>query len=917
MQSFINKVINNLINRNIVNHKIILPSKRAGIFFKEQLKNQLSSFTFLPEILSIEDLIQDISETELLSNIEILFQFYKIYLANTPKEKIIDFDQFINWATIILQDFNEIDRQLIDVNYLFNYLSDIHRIENWFLNNNKPNKLTENYINFYNSFAIYYKEFYSHLLNQKKGYQGLQYREASNNIDFYLKKNKNSKLIFVGFNALNKAEELIIKKILDQKIGEIYFDTDEFLIKNNKSYASFVTKYKSSWNHFNTADFDFSSTNFIQKKQIDIIGIPKNVSIIKETGILLKKIKSTTNNFQNTTLVLANEELLTTTLNSLPNEVTNVNITMGYPLKNIELSNLFTHLFKSQKNKQKIGDNKSFYHKDIITILNHTSLSKYYINNHINISDFVRKIHQNNHVFIEFKNLVAYTQDNKELKYIIQLLFSSIESTNQLIDKCIELIESLELQNNNNLEFEYLNRFNNLFQQLKNLNLKYNYINTINSLQLVYKQLLNTESLAFKGEPLNGLQIMGMLETRVLDFENVIITSVNEGFIPSGKTNNSFIPFDVKREFNIPTYQEKDAIYSYHFFRLLQRAKNIYLLYNTETNDFGSGEQSRFITQLEILNNKLPNCTIHKSIVSPKLNNTITELILIEKTSTIHNKLKDLAVKGISPTTLTNYIYNPIEFYKNKILSIKSIQELEETIAANTLGTVIHKTLEELYKPYINTFLKVDAIALMQKISEDIIKKYFKLVYKNGDITSGKNLLTFEVSKHYINTFLKQELKLLKTGKRLKILALEIDLETSIKIKNSSYPIKIRGQADRIDELDGVIRIIDYKTGKVEQKNLNIENWDLITTDYKKYSKSFQVLMYAYMYIKTNNIHLERKRLESGIISFKNLKSGYLKVNKKSITEFEINNFEMELFSLIEEIYDPEKPFIENENLPF
>ncbi len=916
MQSFISKVIGDLINRNIVNHKIILPSKRAGVFFKEQLKNQLNSFAFLPEILSIEELIQDISETELVLNTEILFQFYKIYLANTPKDKIIDFDQFINWATIILQDFNEIDRQLIDVNYLFNYLSDIHRIENWFLNNNKPTKLTENYINFYNSFAIYYKEFYNHLLKQKKGYQGLQYREASKNINSYLKKHKKAKLIFVGFNALNKAEELIIKKTLDQNIGEIYFDTDEFLIKNIKSYANFVFKYKSTWNHFNTTDFHFISNDFIQKKQIDIIGIPKNVSIIKETGVLLKKIKSKTNNFQNTTLVLANEDLLTTALNSLPNEVTNVNITMGYPLKNIELSNLFTHLFKLQKNKQKIGDNKSFYHKDIITILNHTSLSKYYINNRINISDYVRKIHQNNHVFIEIKELIKYTQDNKELKYIIQLLFSSIENTNQLIDKCLKLIESLELLNNNSLEFEYLNRFNKLFQQLKNLNHKYGYITTINSLQLVYKQLLNTESLAFKGEPLSGLQIMGMLETRVLDFENVIITSVNEGFIPSGKTNNSFIPFDVKREFDIPTYQEKDAIFSYHFFRLLQRAKNIYLLYNTETDDFGSGEQSRFITQLEILNNKLPNCTIHKSIVSPKLNNSITELILVEKTPLIHKKLKDLAIKGISPTTLTNYIYNPIEFYKNKILGIKSVQELEETIAANTLGTVIHKTLEELYKPYINIFLSVDDIASMQQKSEQIIKKYFKLIYKNGDITSGKNLLTFEVSKHYINTFLKQELKLLKTGKQIKILALEIDLETTIKTKNINYPIKIRGQADRIDELDGVVRIIDYKTGKVEQKNLTIKNWELITTDYKKYSKSFQVLMYAYMYIKTNNINMDRKDIESGIISFKNLKSGYLKVNKKPITEDEINNFEIELFYLIEEIYS-EKPFIENENLPF
>lgn len=920
MQRFISFTINDLLtnDENLVNYKIILPSKRAGVFFKDALKNQLKKFTFLPEILSIEEFIQEISEIELLNSIEILFEFYQIYLKNTPKNKIVDFEQFSNWSSILIQDINELDRHLIDVDYFFNYLADIHRIEKWFLNNERETVLTKNYLNFFNSFAIYYKEFYNYLIQHNKGYQGLQYREANKKIDDYIKNNTTKKIVFIGFNALNKAEENIIQKILENNIGEIYFDIDQFFIDKKLPYANFINQYKTTWNYYNTNKFNTISNDFIKEKQIHIIGIPKNVSLIKETGVLLKKINANSTKYQNTALVLANENLLTTTLNSLPKEVENVNITMGYPLKNIELSNLFLHLFKLHQNKTKLGNEKSYYYKDVLNILNNVSLSNYFKTNNIDINELIiNKILKNNYSFIDKSKLLTLIKEKNSSTKIINLLFSNWENIEQVITNCIELINILQSKENSNLDTEYLNRFNNLFLQLKNLNQKYGYIKNLTSLRLVFNQLLNTESLSFKGEPLSGLQIMGMLETRVLDFETVIITSVNEGFIPSGKTNNSFIPFDVKREFGIPTYNEKDAIFSYHFYRLIQRAKNVYLLYNTETDDFGSGEQSRFITQLEVFNNELPNHTIHKSIISPKLNNISKELIQIKKSVTITNSLTELANKGLSPTALTNYIYNPIAFYKNKVLKIKTTEEIEETIATNTFGTIIHNTLEELYTPYINTFLTGEHFSLMQKKAIKTIEKYFKKVFKNGDITTGKNLLTFEISKYYIKTFLTQELDLIKSGKKLKILNLEIDLEIDLNIKDINHPIKLIGQADRIDELDGVIRIIDYKTGKVEQKNLNIKNWEQITKDYKNYSKSFQVLMYAYMYAKINNLSFDDNQIESGVISFKNLKLGFLKVNKKPITNEDIINFETELKKLISEIYNKEVPFLENEKLPF
>jgi hypothetical protein len=389
---------------------------------------------------------------------------------------------------------------------------------------------------------------------------------------------------------------------------------------------------------------------------------------------------------------------------------------------------------------------------------------------------------------------------------------------------------------------------------------------------------------------------------------------MNEGFLPSGKSNNSFIPFDVKREVGLPTYHEKDAIFSYHFFHLIQRAKTIYILYNTETDDFGSGEQSRFITQLEILQNKLPNHTLNKIIVSPNVINDTLEIKLIEKSDEIVKQINEVAKKGFSPTTLTSYINNPIDFYKQKILKIKQVNEIEETVASNTLGTIIHKTLEELYIPYAGKYLLLNDIKKIKKEASKTIKKYFKFENENGDITTGKNLIIFEIAKQYIQNFLNQENKLLKDGKQLKIIALEKDIEIDLSIKGIKFPIKVKGQIDRIDELDGALRIIDYKTGSVEQRQLSVKNWELISTDYIKYSKSFQVLLYAYMYAKSNQISFDDTIIESGVISFKKLKVGFMKVNNKAISKTDIDNFEKELKILITEICNKEIPFKENEN---
>jgi len=903
MQTFLNSVVQDILTKthNLSNYIFILPSKRAGVFLKDALKSSLTQTTILPKIASIEEFVTELSGINSIDTTTLLFEFYHIYKKNTPLKEIDSFDQFSTWATILLQDFNEIDRHLIDPSYIFGYLKDIKRLEELLKGEQKTILIKKRFL-FFEKLEQYYTAFYAHLLEKKIGYQGLQYREAVDNIHFYINTIVDTKIVFVGFNALNKAEEKILQELLNNEIATIYWDIDNYYYNSNHSASLFIKKYRQNWSYYKNNPFNWLTDNFSSKKDIKIIGAPKNTSQVKYVGEVLSSLKNTAKNYKNTALVLADESLLIPMLNSLPVDVKNVNITMGYDLKNIPLTNLFETLFKLHINNKQ----DRFYYKNLLSLINHPQLKALFNKSHL-LEKLSLKITAYNYTYITKSELLKIAETDKQEFELISFLFENWHNNAATaIDNYVKLISILqERELLNQLEKEYIYRFYTIFQQLSSLNTIYGYITDIKTLYQFYKQLLQNEKLSFKGEPLTGLQIMGMLETRVLDFKNLIITSVNEGMLPVGKSDSSFIPFDIKKEVGLPTYQEKDAIFSYHFFRLLQRAETIYLIYNTESDAYGSGEQSRFLTQLEISKEN----EIEKFVVSPEVTKTKNELKQLPKNEILFSELKQLAKKGFSPTTLTTYILNPFQFYTQKLLKIQEVEEIEETIAANTLGTIIHKTLEELYTPYKEKYLSLEAIKSIKAKVSGKIKKWFVKEY-GANITLGKNLLIYKVAHQFIDNFLAQEVTLIRQGKQIKIIALEHDLATTIAIHGLDFPIHLKGQVDRIDQIDGVIRIIDYKTGKVEQKNLIIKDWSLLNTDYK-YSKSFQVLFYALLYTKTHAIDVDNTQLESGIISFKNMQSGFLKVNKNNVTKDDLDNFTIQLKQLILEIFDVKTPILE------
>jgi len=879
---------------------IILPSKRACGFLLNHLKSSADKTFFPPKISSIEDFIQEISNLKIIDPTELLFESYKVYLKVISNQEKDSFEVYSSWATPLLNDFNEIDRHLISTNSFFNYLSTIKNINHWGVQNEQT-QLVKNYLKFWNSLPSFYDLLRTELIHKNQGYQGLIYREAAENIEYYKSNSSNKTHIFIGFNALNTSEQTIIQELLEVDQTRIYWDIDQFFYNDkihNSSY--FIRKYMSTWSFFKSNPIAYISDNYSSHKNIDIIEAQKNISQVKYIGDLLSKLNISELN--QTAVVLADENLLIPLLHSIPKNVEKVNITMGISLKQFPITDFFILLITLHNSAT-----EQYHFKDVVTILNHPITSKIYPDS----SSIIERITANNLTYLSIDKLLALSSDKERPP--LRLLFSSWNNNSARgLSVCLEIIDFFKNTNSLSIERAALYQVFNVFKKIEALNNKFEHFTSVKIFQQLFSEIINTTTIDYQGDAYNGLQIMGVLETRVLDFKNIIVASLNEGVLPSGKSNNSYITNDLKKEYHLPTYTEKDAIYTYHFFRLLHRAKNITLLYNNFSDGLSTGEKSRFISQIEFEEN--PRHKIRKSIISPAILNHKEELRSVEKTDDIIQKIKQIAKEGFSPSSLTSYIRNPIDFYLQRVLKINQNKTVEETVAANTLGTIVHDTLEVFYKPLEGKNLKLDVLEAMKiKIASEI-EKQFKKTYRDGIYDKGKNLIIFEVAKQFILNFINYEINDIKKGNEIRILKIESKLAFDFPPNELDSVIRVKGKVDRMDEYNGTLRIIDYKTGVVEPRDLEISDWDTLTSDYK-YSKALQVLAYALMANQTSNY----ENIEAGIISFKRLKKGFIKFTYKgahkqtNISQDVLDKYTLELRKLILEISNKVIPFNEKE----
>ncbi|MDG1760927.1 MAG: PD-(D/E)XK nuclease family protein [Flavobacteriaceae bacterium] len=917
MKSFLEEVVDQVISQD---HDLgelcfILPSRRAGVYVKELFLKKISKTSFLPQIISIESFIESVSGLKVLPNTTLLFELYEAYLSVIPKKEQDTFASFSSWAPTILQDINEVDRFLIPQQKIFTYLSEIQDLNHWSLES-EPTPFVKKYLSFWKSLPNLYQQFSDRLLSKGHATQGLCFREAFENIEHYIQSTPNRHHVFAGFNALNTAEQHIIEDLLQRKRAAIYWDIDaQFLSDLGHAAGHFIRKYKNEWKHYQENPFQWEHTHFSKPKSIQIIGTPKNIGQTKQVGAILNQCIEQKMNMSRTAVVLGNETLLQPTLHSLPVSVPSVNVTMGFPLTGASLSTFFDQLISLHADKS----SKGFYYQGVQHLLSHQNLRGLLIKDTTDEGmQFIQSIRKENTVYITQSYAESYF--SKENRSIIGLLFGNLTSPQQVIamlQQMVQLLKDAWIQNPKQygLELEQLHLFYETFNQLALLTKAYPYVEDIKTLRVLYKELLTTQTLHFQGEPLEGLQLMGMLETRAIDFDTVIITSVNEGTLPAGKQPPTTIPFDVKKQFGLPTFEEKDAIYTYHFYRLLQRAQNIYLIYNSTSEGLDAGEKSRFLYQLQM--NPLPQHDLKSFFASPSVSIKQSQPRTVAKTPAIMNRLQEMAKKGISPSSLNQYIQNPIAFFNQRVLGVQEMESVEESLEAATFGTIVHEVLEVLYTPFIGKHLTEKELESKRQEIPQITQEVFSKHYHSEMYKTGKNQIVYEVIKHNIDQFVSAEIKELQKGHTIKIIALEQKISKTCEFDELSHSIRFSGIVDRIDQRDEVLRIIDYKTGQVKAHDLAVMNLQDSISD-EKYSKALQVLLYGMMWQSQNR---DQHPFEAGIVSFKNLSSGFIRFGIKekpralpidySITSELVAAFEEKLKQLLLEIFDPTIPFIE------
>lgn len=923
MKTFLNQIADYLYE----NHQedlgevcIVFPNRRAGLYLKKYLSEKFNKNIWLPQIFAIEDFISNLSSVTLVDNLTLIFELHEIHrdIEGTDAKS---FEDFLTLGDVILHDFNEIDLYLADPKGLFSYLSDAKAISLWNLDGRELTDFQRNYLKFYNLLFEYYSRLNDRLKSNNVGYQGKLYRFVAENIPVLISDVKWKKVIFAGFNALTSSEEQIIRQLQKEGLATVLWDMDSYYVENEVQEAGkFIRSYLSKWNE---TKFLWNSSHFkTSAKNIDIIGVPMKLGQAKYVGNILTDILNKNGVVENTAVVLSDENLLFPVLNAIPPEIEAFNLTMGLPFKTTLLYNLLDSIIILHENRyklSKIGKTRNgFYYKDIINVLDNSLIKNYFESENIaNSLKLSNRLYYSS-TEIQHKFIAANQLENN----LFLCIFQNWDNDKVAIKHLNEIIQifksKFECDTAGKFDLEILYNFSKTLHQLSQYieNKQINF--SISAFRKLFKRIIANQTIPFYGEPLEGLQVMGMLETRTLDFKNIILLSVNEGVLPASKSFNSFIPIDIKKLFGLPDYTDKDAVFAYHFYRLLQRAENVNILYNTEPDEFSDGDKSRFIYQII---NELPkyNSQIHIRELLLNINSDIKEnqsVIEIKKEIAILKKLNQIAVNGFSASKLNDYINCSLQFYFKHIADISETDETEEVIQANTLGNVVHEVLAELYKPLIDKVLISSDIESLLPLIDEFTDIHFAKLYKDGDVSFGINLLTVKMSKMYIRNLMLNEIsyikKLASENQYLTIKMLEKKLECIIDCQSEDIPlIKLKGFVDRVDNEGGVVRIVDYKTGKVEQKNLTLDEPELLLTDIN-YAKSLQLLIYALLFKNENPDYSQT--LKTGIISLRNQMKGFMSLFLKGndyLNTSDIQYFESLLIVLFKEIFDKDVSFVQ------
>ncbi|MCF6366024.1 MAG: PD-(D/E)XK nuclease family protein [Bacteroidales bacterium] len=947
MQSFLYETAKEILSKykqDIQSYCFVFPNKRTKFFFRKHYAEIYGKSHKAPYMKEIKNLTQDFTGLNEIDNLSLIFILYKVFIE-VDKKSNYNFDTFYRLGEIILSDFNEIDNWLIKPEQIFQNIKNVKEIDthfDWLTDEQKEvlktfwinfspdnySKEQEMFIELWNILPKVYNKFTELLLLQGLSYNGLKNKVLSKMIDEdNLPKEKFKKYLFIGFNALNKAEIKLFKYFNKINKAEFYWDTDKYYHKDKKQEAGdFLRK---NFKELNIQDENLPE-NLLKNKSIDLITVPLDTGQAKILPEILNKLDIKEDE-GDTAIVLADEHLLFPVLSSLPENISNINVTMGYPFKVTPLFGLIKQYVNLHVATQK-SKSPSFYHKNVIDILRHPFVKS--LNNEQS-DEIISGIESRNLIYVQSKDLIS---QNVEL---FKLLFSKIPEKNALdifLSNILNLLFLMFDKEKNkvgetikSLENEYIHRAYVRTKQIREIFREQDIEVGIKLGSDLLLQVLRQEQIPFEGEAVEGLQLMGVLESRNLDFKNVIIIGMNEGNMPSVSKKTTFISQSMRFAYEMPMIKYQDAVYAYLFYSLIQRAENISLIYNSIINDSNAGELSRFVLQLQ----NETDIPINEFHFNQTLSFKKKKEIITEKNQEVINKLNRYFIKStyaekrFSPAAINTYIDCSLQFYFKYIAELKEPDSVEEEFSPSAFGSILHKTLENIYdeikkEKQSNLIKKKDIIKIYNKI-DLFVDEAFKTTYgkTNNYKIKGSQIIVKKVIINYVNSVLKKD----EEYTPFEIISVEdkdkFITELEFSVNNEKKKVSLTGIIDRIDKKDNLYRVVDYKTGEPQNTFYSID--DLFDSDKKKRPKHIlQTFLYALIF-KNSQAPIKVK-IQPAIFYVRKLQTAnntdaiFIKQNRKNIkidsrlTEELLPEFSENLKQIFLEIFNENIPFQQTEN---
>lgn len=941
MQSFLQLVAHDLytkIGNDLSRTVLVFPNKRANLFFNEYLASESDQPIWSPAAMSISDLFQKLSVQKKGDPILLVCELYKVFKEETLSQETLD--DFYFWGELLISDFDDVDKNLVDADKLFSNLQALKNlmddyefldkeqeeaIQQFFQNFSieRRTELKNKFISLWDKLGTIYHRYRENLEAQGIAYEGMLYRNVIERLDTDVQL-KYDKYIFVGFNVLNKVETKFFQLLKDADKALFYWDYDIFYTQQIKKHEAgeFINR--------NLKLFP----NELPASYFDSLKNPKKIRYISastenaQARFLPEWIRSTFSaqyEEKENAVVLCNEALLLPVLHSIPQEVKNVNITMGFPLAQTPVYSFINAAMELQTKGYR-SDTGRFSYDAVSAILKHPYTQQL----SAKAEALERELTQTNRFY-------PLPSELKQDDFLANL-FTPRSGIRALCDYLIGLIKDISTIYRK--ESEYNDIFNqlyreSLFQSHNKINRLYDLIESgilnvrTDTLKRLISKVLTTSNIPFHGEPAIGMQVMGVLETRNLDFRNIVLLSLNEGQLPKAGGESSFIPYNLRKAFGMTTIEHKNAVYAYYFYRLIQRAENITLLYNTSSDGLNRGEESRFMLQLLV---EGPH-EITREYLEAGQSPQSTKEIEIEKTPEVMDRLfraYDTANPHsftLSPSALNAYLDCRMRFYYHYIAGLRTPDEVSAEIDSALFGTIFHLSAQLAYteltangkmikKEDLERLLR-DEVKLQEYVDQAFKKELFKVAPDEKPEYNGLQLINSKVIASYLKQLLRNDLHYTP----FEMVAMEKKVWEKITVNTSRGALTLRlgGTIDRMDAKEDTLRVVDYKTGGSPKAPANIEQ--LFTPSETRPNYIFQTFLYAAIMCRQQSlkvapallyIHRASSESYSPVIEMGEPRKPKIPVN--NFTFFE-DEFRERLQALLEEIFDENEPFKQTEEI--